>query len=102
MDQNVNTDVNKGIGSGLNTIKYIPKGVCSKFITVEIEDNIIKSIDFKGGCNGNAQGLTALAIGLPIDEVIEKLKGISCMGKGTSCPDQLAQCLTNYLETQRG
>ena len=98
MDQNV--DANKDIDSGLKKIKYIPKGVCSKFITVELQDNIIKNIDFKGGCNGNAQGFTALAIGLPIDEVIEKLKGISCMGKGTSCPDQLAQCLTEYLNQQ--
>ena len=78
------------------TIQYITTDVCSKFITVTLEDNVIKSVEFVGGCNGNTKGIATLVIGLTIDEVIEKLSGITCGGKTTSCPDQLAKCLLNY------
>ena len=66
------------------TIQYITTNVCSKFITVTLEDNVIKSVEFVGGCNGNTKGIATLVIGLTIDEVIEKLSGITCGGKTTS------------------
>lgn len=79
--------------------KFQPRGVCSRQITIDIEDNIIKSCAFVGGCNGNTQGICSLIQGMPVDEVIARLEGINCNGKGTSCPDQLARALKEYLRT---
>ena len=76
--------------------EYYPKGVCSTKITFDVEDNIIKSFNIENGCNGNLQGITKLITGMNIDEVIEKLKGINCHNKGTSCPDQIAKALEAY------
>ena len=76
--------------------QYIPKGVCSRLITIEVEDDIIKSIEFLGGCNGNLKGLSKLAVGRNKDEVIELLKGTKCGFKNTSCPDQLARALEEF------
>lgn len=73
--------------------KYYPRGVCSRMITLDIEDDIIKECSFLGGCNGNLQGICRLVKGMEVDEAIEKLKGIDCGGRGTSCPDQLAHAL---------
>lgn len=78
--------------------KYYPQGVCSKEILLDIEDDIIVSTDFLGGCNGNLQGISHLIAGMKVDDVIERLSGISCGGKGTSCPDQLSRCLIQYKE----
>ena len=76
---------------------YITKGVCSRRINVEIENDVIKSVRFEGGCNGNTKGIAALAVGMNPNEVIKKLEGIKCGFKNTSCPDQLAQALKEYL-----
>lgn len=76
--------------------QYIPKGVCSRLITIEVEDDIIKSIEFLGGCNGNLKGISKLAVGRNKDEVIELLKGTKCGFKNTSCPDQLARALEEF------
>ena len=73
--------------------KYKTRGTCSKEITFDIEEGILKNVSFLGGCNGNLQGIARLVEGMEIDEVIEKLEGISCNYKGTSCPDQLAKAL---------
>ena len=70
---------------------YNTRGVCSRKIDFEIEDGIVKNVRFMGGCNGNLQGIGKLVEGMKIEEVIEKLEGVNCNGKGTSCPDQLAQ-----------
>lgn len=72
---------------------YIPKGVCSAKIDFEIEDGIVKNIQFTRGCNGNTQGISRLAEGMPAGEVIARLKGLNCNGRGTSCPDQLARAI---------
>jgi len=80
------------------TIVYNTVGTCSKQIIIEIEDDIVKNIEFIGGCNGNLQGLDRLARGMKITDVIKKLKGIRCGAKATSCPDQLAVGLMKYLE----
>lgn len=78
---------------------YKTKGTCSREIDFEVENGIITKIDFLGGCNGNLQGISKLVVGMPVTEVIEKLEGIDCGGKGTSCPDQLSKALRRYLET---
>lgn len=75
--------------------KYKTKGVCSREITIDINENskTINSVSFLGGCNGNLQGIAALVKGKAMDEIIPVLKGINCNFKGTSCPDQLAVAL---------
>lgn len=81
------------------TYTYRPQGVCSMQITIDInDDETIESIAFLGGCNGNLQGISALARGKKIDEVISSLRGIECGMKGTSCPDQLARALEQIKE----
>lgn len=72
---------------------YTPHGVCSARIDFELENGIIKSCSFTRGCNGNTQGISALVCGMSADDAINRLKGIDCGGRGTSCPDQLAQAL---------
>lgn len=73
--------------------EYDPTGVCSRKIDIETEGDIIKSVRFTGGCNGNLQGISSLVVGQKIDDVIKRLEGIQCGMKNTSCPDQLAQAL---------
>lgn len=72
---------------------YKPHGVCSRMITFDIEDDIVTNIRFSGGCSGNTKGLSALAEGMTADEIIQRLSGIRCGFKGTSCPDQLAKAV---------
>lgn len=76
---------------------YTPTGVCSRQIEIEVEDGIVKNLKVIGGCNGNLQGIAKLVEGMKVEEVIEKLKGIDCAGKGTSCPDQIAKALEKIL-----
>lgn len=73
--------------------EYKTKGTCSQKIFFDVEDGIIKNVQFLGGCNGNLQGISALVEGMPVDEVISRIEGIKCGMKPTSCPDQLAQAL---------
>ena len=75
---------------------YIPHGVCSRKINYKIENGKITACEFIGGCTGNTQGIAKLVIGLTPEQVIEKLDGIICRG-GTSCPDQLAKAMKEYL-----
>lgn len=77
---------------------YKTQGVCSSEIDFEIEDNIIKSVRFVGGCSGNTQGVAALIAGMNIDDAINRLEGIKCGFRPTSCPDQLAKALRQYKE----
>ena len=80
------------------TINYLTSGVCSRQISIEIsDDNVIESVKFFGGCNGNTQGISALVKGMDVEEAIERLEGIDCGGRGTSCPDQLANALKQAL-----
>lgn len=73
--------------------EYKTQGVCSRSIEFEVENGIIKSVKFNGGCNGNTQGISALVKGMAVDEAVRRLKGIKCGYKSTSCPDQLAIAL---------
>lgn len=72
---------------------YIPRGVCSRKIELDVENGIIRDCRFIGGCNGNLQGIGKLIQGMQVDEAIRRLEGIDCAGRGTSCPDQLAKAL---------
>lgn len=74
-------------------MKYQTKGVCSSSIDIEVENGVIKFVEFFGGCNGNLKGIAALVTGMKVEDAIAKLKGIRCGFKTTSCPDQLAQAL---------
>lgn len=76
--------------------RYKPQGVCSREMIFEIEGDIVKSVKIIGGCAGNTLGLSNLIKGMKIKDVIEKLKGIPCGFKTTSCPDQLAKALEEY------
>lgn len=80
------------------TYTYKPKGVCSRLIEIETDGDIIKSVKFTGGCGGNTQGVSKLAAGMKITEAIERLSGIDCNGRGTSCPDQLSIALKETLK----
>ena len=72
---------------------YRPQGVCSQAIDIEVEDGVIQSVKFTGGCHGNLQGISALVKGMQVEDAISRLKGIKCGFKSTSCPDQLARAL---------
>lgn len=76
---------------------YHPKGVCSNTIDINVEDGIIKSVAFTGGCNGNLQGISRLVSGMKIEDAIDRLSGIKCGFKNTSCPDQLACALKEIM-----
>ncbi|MCL2707516.1 MAG: TIGR03905 family TSCPD domain-containing protein [Defluviitaleaceae bacterium] len=82
-------------------MKYKPKGVCSSEIDYEIENGAIKELSFKSGCEGNLKGIATLAKGMQASELIDKLKGIRCGRKDTSCPDQLARALEAYTKNER-
>ena len=82
----------------METFTYTTKGVCSRKIDIQVEGDRIVSVKFTGGCSGNTQGIQSLVKGMTVDEVIERLGGITCGFKRTSCPDQLAQALTAYKE----
>ena len=79
------------------TITYTPRGVCSQAFRIEVEDDVIRSVQVVGGCSGNLQGLSALLRGMRVEDAIQRLDGIRCGTKPTSCPDQLAQALNTAL-----
>lgn len=73
--------------------KYKTRGTCSSLIEVELDGNIVKNVKFTGGCNGNLKAIPKLVEGLTVEQVEEKLTGISCSGRPTSCGDQLAKAV---------
>ena len=77
-------------------ITYRPRGVCSRLMEIEVEDNKIVSVNVTGGCDGNLKGISRLVEGMDVDEVIRRMQGIRCGGKPTSCPDQLCIALSQY------
>lgn len=77
-------------------MQYKTSGTCSQLIDFEVDGDIIRSVAFTGGCNGNLKGISALVSGMKVDDAIAKLKGIKCGFKNTSCPDQLARALEQY------
>lgn len=80
---------------------YRTSGTCSTRIDFSLEDGKLKNVSFTNGCNGNLKGLSALVAGMDGAEVIERLSGITCGYKSTSCPDQLARALREALEAEK-
>lgn len=80
--------------------KYKTRGTCSREISFELENGIVKNVSFYGGCNGNLKGIAALVEGKKAEEIIPLIKGIKCSFKPTSCPDQLAVALQEALNEQ--
>ena len=80
---------------------YIPRGVCSTKLDFELDGDIVKNVQFKGGCNGNLKAISTLVEGMPVEEVTKKLSGISCGMKSTSCTDQLATALQKALKEEK-
>ena len=74
-------------------MRYQTKGTCSSAIDIEVNNGVIESVAFTGGCNGNLKGISALVKGMTVEDAISRLEGIRCGFKSTSCPDQLAQAL---------
>lgn len=74
-------------------MEYKTQGVCSQVIKFEIEDDTVKSVEFIGGCDGNAKGVANLIEGMDVADAISRMEGIKCGYRATSCPDQLAQAL---------
>ena len=82
----------------MDRIVIVPKGVCARTIVVEVEDNIIINVTFTGGCSGNTQGVGALLKGMSVDDAINKLEGIKCGFRSTSCPNELAKGIKEYYK----
>ena len=79
------------------TIEYTPRGVCSRFFSINVEDGVIQSVQIIGGCDGNLQGISRLIEGMKVEDAIARMEGIRCGGKPTSCPDQIAKALRTAL-----
>lgn len=79
-------------------MNFRTSGVCSQQINFEIDGDTIKSVEFIGGCSGNTQGVSRLVAGMKVDDAIQRLEGIKCGFRPTSCPDQLARALKQYKE----
>lgn len=86
--------INDTFNCGVRTIVAQPEGVCSQAIELKLFGDVIAEVNFYGGCSGNLRGIAALAKGQKISDVKQRLAGITCGGKNTSCPDQFAQLLT--------
>ncbi|MBQ9415591.1 MAG: TIGR03905 family TSCPD domain-containing protein [Clostridia bacterium] len=85
----------------MKQFSYTPKGVCSRRIDIDLDDNdVVQAVRFTGGCSGNTKGVAALCVGRNAREIIRLLKGIPCGPRPTSCPDQLALALESYLQSQ--
>ncbi len=82
----------------MNQFTFRPQGVCSQLIEIETEGNIIRDVRFTGGCSGNLQGISALLKGMTVEDAIDRLSGIRCGFKDTSCPDQLSRALKAMQE----
>ena len=76
---------------------YQTRGVCSRSIDISVEDGIIREVVYHGGCSGNTQGVAALVKGMRVEDAVERLSGIRCGFKSTSCPDHLSTSLREYL-----
>lgn len=80
--------------------QYTPSGVCARAISVELDGDVVKEVSFVGGCDGNHKGLCALVKGMKADEVKERLSGITCGFRSTSCPDQLAKAVCEAVQNE--
>ena len=79
-------------------IDYTTRGTCSRAIHIVLDGDTVKEVQFMGGCSGNTKGVASLFAGMKVDDAIERLSGIKCGPKPTSCPDQLARALAEARE----
>lgn len=77
----------------METITYQPRGVCSRYMEIDVDNGVIQAVRVQGGCSGNLQGICSLLKGMKVEDAIARMEGIRCGSKATSCPDQLAQAL---------
>lgn len=84
--------------NGIDEVRFQPRGVCSKLMNLKIKDNKVLDMETVGGCNGNLKGIASLVKGMDINEVIQRVQGLPCGSRPTSCPDQLSVALKLYLE----
>ncbi len=84
----------------MKTITYKTTGTCSQVIMVTGDNGCVVDVKFYGGCNGNLQGIARLVRGMRYEDVIKRLKGISCNGKPTSCPDQLCRAIEQLISEE--
>lgn len=77
---------------------YVPEKVCAKAIRFSVEDGKLTNVSFTGGCDGNLKAISALVDGMPVEQVISTLSGITCGRKDTSCADQLCNALRDYMK----
>lgn len=84
----------------MGKFEYKPSGVCCRKIIVEIDDGIVENVEFVGGCPGNTLGIASLVKGMKVEDVEEKLSGIKCGFKNTSCPNELAKFLKEYTNNK--
>lgn len=87
------------LADGTRSVEYVPQGVCSVLIQIDVKDDIIRRVAFTKGCNGNSKGMGALIEGMNIHEAIRRLEGIVCGTKATSCPDQLSKAMREIVNT---
>ena len=76
---------------------YQTKGTCSRQIIVDLDGDVVRSVQFVGGCNGNTKGISSLVAGMKVDDVIWRCEGITCGPRPTSCPDQLSRALREAM-----
>lgn len=93
-------DEREAKGKARHMYTYIPRGVCSRRIDVELDGDIIKSVAFTGGCDGNLKAISKLVKGQKVDEVVEILQGNTCGPRRTSCADQLTRALREAQAAQ--
>ena len=77
--------------------EYTTKGTCSRMILLDMEGDVVKDVEFIGGCNGNLKGISALVKGMKYEDIKEKLEGITCGFRSTSCPDQLVKAVAEAI-----
>ena len=86
---------------GVDVVRFLPQGVCSKLMQFKIKDNVILEFEAVGGCSGNLGGIGHLIKGQMVSEVINRLQGIPCGSRPTSCPDQMSKALNAYVEAKQ-
>ena len=86
---------------GYDEVRYLPQGVCSKLMNIKIKDGVVTEMETVGGCSGNLKGIGSLIVGMKITDIIQRLQGLPCGSRPTSCPDQLAKALNEYIELKQ-
>lgn len=87
--------------NGIDEVRYLPQGVCSKLFLIKIKDDVILEMEAVGGCSGNLKGIAALIKGMNIQDVASRISGLPCGSRLTSCPDQISKAIEAYIEEKQ-